>query len=43
MLAWSSPEGRNYAEFHARLLKHLKRLDAAGINYRKPTAIDRPK
>ncbi|MCP4376176.1 MAG: beta-N-acetylhexosaminidase [bacterium] len=41
-VAWSSPEGRNYAEFHARLLKHLKRLDAAGINYREPTAIDKP-
>ena len=42
-VAWSPPEGRNYAEFHARLLLHLKRLDAAGINYRQPTDIDKPK
>ena len=42
-VAWSSPDGRDYAEFHARLLKHLKRLDAAGVNYRQPTAIDKPK
>ncbi|MDP6545248.1 MAG: beta-N-acetylhexosaminidase [Phycisphaerae bacterium] len=42
-VAWSSPEGRNYAEFHGRLLKHLKRLDAAGINYRQPTDVDKPK
>jgi hexosaminidase len=42
-VAWSSPKGRDYAEFHARLLMHLKRLDAAGINYRQPTEIDKPK
>ncbi|MBT3200129.1 MAG: beta-N-acetylhexosaminidase [Phycisphaerales bacterium] len=42
-VAWSPTKGRNYAEFHARLLKHLKRLDAAGINYRQPTAVDKPK
>ena len=42
-VAWSSPDGRDYAEFHARLLVHLKRLDAAGINYRQPTAVDKPK
>ena len=41
-VAWSPAEGRNYAEFYARLADHLKRLDAAGINYREPTAIDRP-
>ena len=41
-VAWSPAEGRNYAEFYARLPVHLKRLDAAGINYREPTAIDRP-
>ena len=41
-VAWSPPAGRNYAEFHPRLLKHLKRLDAAGINYRQPNAIDQP-
>ncbi|MDP6636925.1 MAG: beta-N-acetylhexosaminidase [Phycisphaerae bacterium] len=40
---WSAPEGRSYAGFHARLLKHLKRLDAAGVNYRQPTDIDKPK
>jgi len=42
-VAWSPAAGRSYAEFHGRLLKHLKRLDAAGINYRQPTAIDQPK
>ena len=41
-VAWSPAEGRNYAEFYKRLQVHLKRLDAAGINYREPTAIDRP-
>jgi hypothetical protein len=41
-VAWSPAEGRSYAEFYTRLLVHLKRLDAAGINYREPTAIDRP-
>ena len=41
-VAWSPAEGRNYAEFYKRLTVHLKRLDAAGINYREPTAIDRP-
>ena len=41
-VAWSPAEGRSYAEFYARLAVHLKRLDAAGINYREPTAIDRP-
>ncbi|MBN1911098.1 MAG: beta-N-acetylhexosaminidase [Pirellulales bacterium] len=44
-VAWSAEpaEGRDYAEFFHRLQTHLKRLDAAGINYRKPTEIDRPK
>ncbi len=42
-VAWSPPEGRDYAEFHARLLLHLKRLDTAGINYRRPTAVDKPR
>jgi hexosaminidase len=42
-IAWS-PEpdgGRNYAEFFHRLQTHFKRLDAAGINYREPTEVDR--
>jgi len=42
-VAWSPPAGRSYAEFHKRLGRHLKRLDAAGINYRRPNAIDQPK
>jgi len=41
--AWSPAEGRDYADFFARLRAHLKRLDAAGIKYRPPTIIDRPK
>jgi len=43
-VAWS-PEvegGRDYAEFFGRLKLHLKRLDAAGIKYRRPTEIDQP-
>ncbi len=42
-IAWSPEADRSYAEFHGRLLTHLKRLDAAGINYRKPNEIDQPK
>ena len=30
-------------EFFQRLQTHFQRLDAAGINYRKPTEIDVPK
>jgi len=44
-IAWS-PEpdaGRSYAEFFRRLETHFKRLDAAGINYRQPTDVDKPK
>jgi len=41
-VAWSGAEPREYAEFYARVLVHLKRLDAAGIKYRAPTAIDQP-
>ena len=44
-VAWS-PEpdgGRDYAEFFRRLQTHFKRLDAAGINYREPTEVDKPK
>ncbi len=42
-VAWSADEGRDYAEFFTRLKTHLKRLDAAGINYREPTSVDQPK
>ena len=44
-VAWSpeSDGGRDYAEFYQRMQTHFKRLDAAGINYRKPTKIDKPK
>jgi hexosaminidase len=41
-VAWSPASDRNYTDFYTRLTKHLKRLDAASINYRKPTDIDRP-
>jgi hexosaminidase len=42
-VAWS-PEpdgGHDYAEFFQRMQTHFKRLDAAGINYRQPTDIDK--
>ena len=42
-VAWSPAAGRDYGDFLARLETHLKRLDAAGIKYRTPTAIDQPK
>ncbi len=32
---WSLRENRNYDQFMKRLRSHLKRLDAAGIHYRK--------
>ncbi|MEE8452477.1 MAG: beta-N-acetylhexosaminidase [Thermoguttaceae bacterium] len=32
---WSAKEHRDYAEFLDRLRHHLKRLDAAGIHYRR--------
>jgi len=41
-IGWSPERPRDYAGFLARLQVHLGRLDAAGINYRKPTTIDRP-
>ncbi len=41
-VSWSRAEGRDYADFYRRLQTHMKRLDAAGINYREPTAIDKP-
>ena len=34
-VAWSPKSARNYESFLARLGCHLKRFDAAGINYRK--------
>lgn len=33
-VAWSTPEGRTWAEFEPRLEAHLQRLDALGVNYR---------
>jgi hexosaminidase len=37
-LAWSPPEGRDYAEFERRLATHhLPRLDALGVEYRPLT------
>ncbi|MBN1588016.1 MAG: beta-N-acetylhexosaminidase [Pirellulales bacterium] len=44
-VAWSPEpdQRRDYAEFFRRLRTHFKRLDAAGINYREPTEIDKPK
>lgn len=33
-VAWSAPEGRDWAEFSTRLAGHLERLDALGVNYR---------
>jgi hexosaminidase len=31
---WSPTDSRDYAGFLVRLTEHLKRLDAAGVNYR---------
>lgn len=31
---WSAPAGRDFAEFRQRLVVHLDRLKAAGVNYR---------
>ena len=33
-VAWSSPEGRSWQEFEPRLVAHLERLDALGVDYR---------
>ncbi len=33
---WMRPEHRDYADFRMRLNDHLKRLDALGVNYRRP-------
>jgi len=31
---WSPQDGRDFERFHERLKRHIKRLDAAGVNYR---------
>lgn len=36
-VAWSSPEGRSWAEFEPRLAEHLQRLDALGVEFRPLT------
>ena len=41
-VAWSPDRPKDYADFFGRLQTQLKRFDAAGINYRKPTEIDQP-
>ncbi|MCF7730490.1 MAG: beta-N-acetylhexosaminidase [Akkermansiaceae bacterium] len=41
-VAWSPDGPRDYAGFFQRVKTQLKRLDAAGINYRQPTVIDQP-
>jgi len=40
-VAWSPAEGRSWAEFEPRLVAHLERLDALGVDYR-PLAGPRP-
>ena len=43
-VSWSPKEGKSYSDFYERLTRtHLKRLDAAGINYRRPREADKPK
>lgn len=42
-VGWSNPEGRDYAEFLARLKQtHLGRLRAAGVTFREPGPEDEP-
>jgi len=41
-VAWSPDGPRDYAGFFKRVQTQFKRLDAAGINYRQPTATDQP-
>jgi len=36
-VVWSPAEKRDWADFSARLTRHLKRLDALRVNYRRPT------
>ena len=36
-VAWSQPEGRDFADFTSRLSGHLKRFDAAGLGHRPLT------
>lgn len=33
-VAWSSPQGRDFTEFSERIAGHLRRFEAAGVNYR---------
>ncbi len=35
-VAWSAPPGRELAEFEGRLGAHFARLDALGVEYRRP-------
>ena len=35
-VAWTPRELRNFADFNARLSKHLTRLDVLDVNYRRP-------
>ncbi|HYD55183.1 MAG TPA: beta-N-acetylhexosaminidase [Gemmatimonadaceae bacterium] len=35
-VVWSLPERRDWADFQARLVPHLARLDAMGVNFRRP-------
>ena len=39
---WSPRQPRDFRQFHQRLTHHLRRLDAAGINYRKLDPLVRP-
>jgi|GEM_PF-1636600 len=42
-VGWSSPAGRDYEEFLARMkTKHLPRLKAAGVTFRSPGPEDEP-
>ena len=35
-VAWTTRDQRNFADFSARLTKHLARLGVLDVNYRKP-------
>ena len=37
---WTPKDQRDYKTFVTRLRHHVQRLDAAGVNYRRPTAAD---
>jgi hexosaminidase len=34
-VVWTTPERKDLASFHARLVRHLERLDALDVNYRR--------